>query len=470
MFRFSSPLRKENNSFRTLSQNSHIILSNTSSHSNRLDYENINKIKNEEIKKYVRVYSAVSKKFINKLKNNVMSETNIKNPLLKPKNLKYIPKREIIRNNKNFFNKTSSIHNLFQKETNEKINKTETKIILNKEFKRDLKEEINKHSKSDLIKYRTEYILKYAKISDFFQHVLKIYKEIINNDRKNYFGIYFSNERNIYENLNRLILEEIQSDVPLEYLTWKNLLSLFYDFTFEYTNILNFLFEEIKIIQNKNIHLENKLFEKENDLGNKLEELNKINEYIKEKDLNSRKKEDKKKEQDINKIKLKATKKENAYIITIYRLEEEIRQLTELLNKNKIQENELNIVKNEKNEKIQEIDNIRNKFNKEINDLSIKITFLKEQINELKYQKKELEKEKKNLKEEIDNKSLQITSLGKDKEDLIDMVKIKDRKINSLQDILNTYENNDKNQNEDDNEIDLLKVPVFTVMTTSHNV
>ena len=130
MFRFSSPLRKENNSFRTLSQNSHIILSNTSSHSNRLDYENINKIKNEEIKKYVRVYSAVSKKFINKLKNNVMSETNIKNPLLKPKNLKYIPKREIIRNNKNFFNKTSSIHNLFQKETNEKINNTETKIIL----------------------------------------------------------------------------------------------------------------------------------------------------------------------------------------------------------------------------------------------------------------------------------------------------------------------------------------------------
>ena len=102
--------------------------------------------------------------------------------------------------------------------------------------------------------------------------------------------------------------------------------------------------------------------------------------------------------------------------------------------------------------------------------MSIKITFLKEQINELKYQKKELEKEKKNLKEEIDNKSLQITSLGKDKEDLIDMVKIKDRKINSLQDILNTYENNDKNQNEDDNEIDLLKVPVFTVMTTSHNV
>ena len=83
---------------------------------------------------------------------------------------------------------------------------------------------------------------------------------------------------------------------------------------------------------------------------------------------------------------------------------------------------------------------------------------------------KELKEKKVKTKEEIDNKSLQITSLGKDKEDLIDMVKIKDRKINSLQDILNTYENNDKNQNEDDNEIDLLKVPVFTVMTTSHNV
>jgi hypothetical protein len=468
MFRFTSPLRKESNSFRTLSQNSHIKLNNISTLSNRLDYESTKFIKNEEIRKYVRIYSAVSKKTINKLKHNVISETNIKNPFLKPKNLKYLPKREIIKNNKNFFNKTSSINYLYQKDDNEKINNTETKIILNKEFKTDLKEEMNKHSNSDLIKFRTEYILKYAKISDFFQHVLKIYKEIINNDRKNYFGIYFSNERNIYENLNRLILEEIQSDVPLEYLTWKNLLSLFYDFTFEYTNILNFLFEEIKIIQNKNIHLENKLFEKENDLENNLGELEKVNEYIIEKDLNRRKKEDKKKEQDINKIKLKARKKENAYIITIYRLEEEIRQLTELLNKNKIQQNELNIVKNEKNDKIKEIDNLRNKFNKEINDLSIKITCLKEQIEELKYQIKELENENNNLKEEIDNKNHQITSLGKDKEDIIDMIKIKDKKIKSLQEILNSYENNDKNKSND--EIDLINVPVFTVMTTSHNV
>ena len=469
MFRFTSPLRKESNSFRTLSQNSHIKLNNISTLSNRLDYENTKFIKNEEIRKYVRIYSAVSKKkTINKLKHNVISETNIKDPFLKPKNLKYLPKREIIKNNKNFFNKTSSINYLYQKDDNEKINNTETKIILNKEFKTDLKEEMNKHSNSDLIKFRTEYILKYAKISDFFQHILKIYKEIIKNDRKNYFGIYFSNERNIYENLNRLILEEIQSDFPLEYLTWKNLISLFYDFTFEYTNILNFLFEEIKIIQNKNIHLENKLFEKENDLENNLGELEKVNEYIIEKDLNRRKKEDKKKEQDINKIKLKARKKENAYIITIYRLEEEIRQLTELLNKNKIQQNELNIVKNEKNDKIKEIDNLRNKFNKEINDLSIKITCLKEQIEELKYQIKELENENNNLKEEIDNKNHQITSLGKDKEDIIDMIKIKDKKIKSLQEILNSYENNDKNKSND--EIDLINVPVFTVMTTSHNV
>ena len=468
MFRFTSPLRKESNSFRTLSQNSHRKLNNISTLSNRLDYESTKFIKNEEIRKYVRIYSAVSKKSINKLKHNVISETNIKNPFLKPKNLKYLPKREIIKNNKNFFNKTSSINYLYQKDDNEKINNTETKIILNKEFKTDLKEEMNKHSNSDLIKFRTEYILKYAKISDFFQHILKIYKEIIKNDRKNYFGIYFSNERNIYENLNRLILEEIQSDFPLEYLTWKNLISLFYDFTFEYTNILNFLFEEIKILENKNIHLENKLFEKENDLENNLGELEKVNEYIIEKDLNRRKKEDKKKEQDINKIKLKARKKENAYIITIYRLEEEIKQLTQLLTKNKIQQNELNIVKNEKNDKIKEIDNLRNKFNKEINDLSIKITCLKEQIEELKYQIKELENENNNLKEEIDNKNHQITSLGKDKEDIIDMIKIKDKKIKSLQEILNSYENNDKNKSND--EIDLINVPVFTVMTTSHNV
>ena len=54
------------------------------------------------------------------------------------------------------------------------------------------------------------------------------------------------------------------------------------------------------------------------------------------------------------------------------------------------------------------------------------------------------------------------------KEDIIDMIKIKDKKIKSLQEILNSYENNDKNKSND--EIDLINVPVFTVMTTSHNV
>ena len=48
------------------------------------------------------------------------------------------------------------------------------------------------------------------------------------------------------------------------------------------------------------------------------------------------------------------------------------------------------------------------------------------------------------------------------------MIKIKDKKIKSLQEILNSYENNDKNKSND--EIDLINVPVFTVMTTSHNV
>ena len=275
--------------------------------------------------------------------------TKIKESILKPNNLKYLAKGKILKNNVNFFNKTS--YNFLLKDDKEKINKTNTKIILNKEFIRDLKKEINSHSETDLIKFRTDYILKYAKISDFLKYILTIYKNIFNNERKSYIGLYFSNEKKNYENLNRLILEEIKCDFPLEYLTWKNLISSFYEFNIEFTNIINFLFEEIKILQNKILELEQKLFEKENELNKNSEELNKVNDYIKKNDINERKKVDKEKELKISNLKIKQKKKENTYILTIYKLEEELKDLTKLLEQNKYEKKELNIIKNENIEK-----------------------------------------------------------------------------------------------------------------------
>ena len=158
MFRHLSAKTIENTSLRTLSQNSNLLLSNSSSYSNRIEHEySYKKNKKEELEKYMKIYSASTKKKENKFKKNLQMHTKIKESILKPNNLKYLAKGKILKNNVNFFNKTS--YNFLLKDDKEKINKTNTKIILNKEFIRDLKKEINSHSETDLIKFRTDYIL-----------------------------------------------------------------------------------------------------------------------------------------------------------------------------------------------------------------------------------------------------------------------------------------------------------------------
>ena len=473
MFHYSSPRIKKKVNYRTLSQTSHrLFLNNSNSYNPRFDIDSNNKKNSDnDLKNYLRIFSAKNKNNVNKLKNNLIDKSKIKNKLLKSTQLKYLSKSKILKNNINFFN-TVTLNIFNKKEEKEKINKIDTKIILNEHYKRDIKAEINEHSESDLIKYRTEYILKYAQISDFFKHILNSYKETIDIDRSYNFGIYLINEDKLFEIMNRLILEEIKCDVPLEYLTWRNLLNYFFEFSNEFTNILNFLFEEIKILQNKNLDLEQKLFDKENELQIKLEELNEVNNIIKKFDLTAKKKEEEKKEKNIKKIKLRAAQNENAYIITIYRLEDEIKNLTELLKKNKININEIEILKNQNNAKIKEIDNIRNDYNQELNDMHAKISFLKDKIEEIKEDKKKLKEENENLKNDNENKKHRISILEKDKEDLNINLHKKEEKIILMQNTILSIKNKENNNNIENNDMieNFINNPVLSVMTISHNV
>ncbi len=472
MFHYSTPRFNRKVNYRTLSQTTHrLLLNNSNSNNQRFGFNSKNKRNSDnDLKNYLRISSAKNKNNVNKLKNNLIDKGKIKNKLLNSTQLTYLSKSKILKNNINFFN-TVTLNVLNKNEENEKINKIDTKIILNQHYKRDIKAEINEHSETDLIKYRTENIIKYAKIADFFKHILEIYKEIIDIDRIYDFGIYLRNEDKIFEIMNRLILEEIKCDVPLEYLTWRNLLNYFFEYSNEFTNIIHFLFEEIKILQNKILDLEQKIFDKDNELQIKIDELNEVNNIIKKFDLTAKKKEDEKNEKDIKKIKLRATQNENAYIITIYRLEDEIKNLTELLKKNKISINEIETLKNQNNEKIKEIDNIRNDYNQELNDMHAKITFLKEKIEEIKEEKNILKEENKNLKNEIDNKKHRISILEKDKEDLNILLQKKDIKIYSMQNTIVSIKNKENTiiKNNDENE-NIINNPVLSIMTTSHNV
>ena len=378
--------------------------------------------------------------------------------------LEYLPKSKIMRNNNNFFNKTSFSY-CNKKEEKERLNKInrECKVILNEKNERNILEEINKHSEVDTLKFRNEFILKYAKIAEYYKNNYRNYKEAINPKRISDFDYVYFNLDKLYEKTNRLILDEIKCDEKIDYNHWKNLIYFFFNFTNGIVNMIDFLYDEIKYSQNEKYELKKELTKLENDLNKKNSDLKQVNNYINKYKIN--KAYSAKKELGSFKLETDFLQKENTYILTIYKLEEEIRGLTELLQKNSISQEKLKSMQNDKEQKTKELDSARNKFNKEMNDVEIKMAFLRDQLDNFKMEKNEMQSEIKQLKDQLNKKNHQIYDLEKEKEEISEFLKEKDNKMKKLKEEIYFLEN--KGNNIDNNLID---IPVNTVMTTSHNV
>ena len=407
-------------------QNNYMTSISDSSYSNRIDYNNSRE--KDELSQYLRIYSANSRIPKKKYRNNLMINSGLKTTTSSNFSLEYLPKSKIMRNNNNFFNKTSFSY-CNKKEEKERLNKInkECKIILNEKNERNILEEINKHSEVDTLKFRNEFILKYAKIAEYYKNKYRNYKEAINPKRISDFDYVYFNLDKLYEKTNTLILDEIKCDEKIDYNHWKNLIYFFFNFTNGIVNMIDFLYDEIKYSQNENYELKKELTKLENDLNKKNSDL--------------------------------------TYILTIYKLEEEIRGLTELLQKNSISQEKLKSMQNDKEQKTKELDSARNKFNKEMNDVEIKMAFLRDQLDNFKMEKNEMQSEIKQLKDQLNKKNHQIYDLEKEKEEISEFLKEKDNKMKKLKEEIYFLEN--KGNNIDNNLID---IPVNTVMTTSHNV
>ena len=95
------------------------------------------------------------------------------------------------------------------------------------------------------------------------------------------------------------------------------------------------IFSEMHFMKNENLNLKQKLFSQEGELNIKNKDINDINKYIVQYDLTNKVKYGKKKELSLKEIKQKYISQESAYILTIFKLEEEIKQLTNVLERNK---------------------------------------------------------------------------------------------------------------------------------------
>ena len=443
-------------------QNNYMTSISDSSYSNRIDYNNSRE--KDELSQYLRIYSANSRIPKKKYRNNLMINSGLKTTTSSNFSLEYLPKSKIMRNNNNFFNKTSFSY-CNKKEEKERLNKInrECKVILNEKNERNILEEINKHSEVDTLKFRNEFILKYAKIAEYYKNNYRNYKEAINPKRISDFDYVYFNLDKLYEKTNRLILDEIKCDEKIDYNHWKNLIYFFFNFTNGIVNMIDFLYDEIKYSQNEKNELKKELTKLENDLNKKNSDLKQVNNYINKYKIN--KAYSAKKELGSFKLETDFLQKENTYILTIYKLEEEIRGLTELLQKNSISQEKLKSMQNDKEQKTKELDSARNKFNKEMNDVEIKMAFLRDQLDNFKMEKNEMQSEIKQLKDELNKKNHLIYDLEREKEEIFEFLKEKDNKMKKLKEEIYFLEN--KGNNIDNNLID---IPVNTVMTTSHNV
>ena len=327
-------------------------------------------------------------------------------------------------------------------------NKKEEETI-NKDVHKFLEERKNIKSyenNPDIIKLRTDYLIKFAKINE----VLKKLKLVADCFRVNIRELYDSSIKSLirfYDGCNNFLLNGIKIDENNSS-TWTDALSYIYNFCAQSSKVQKLFYDELHFLKNENNVLKQKLSNQENELVTKRKEINEINKLIIKYDLNSKIQLGKKQELYIKDMKNKFTSQESYYILTIHKLEQEIKNLTNVLNKNKP---DLQIIDKLK----EQIKNLEKTYREEIDRLSQligeksnNIQVLSQRESNLYEQINELENEISNLKnKEIKEKEKNIV-LNAKLENLNRIKEDKNKIIDELKNNIDNYKQNDTNEKE----------------------
>ena len=261
---------------------------------------------------------------------------------------------------------------------------------------------------------------------------------------------------------------------------WSELISLFGKF-------LSFIFRDISVCRAEYLNIKRKNISDETRMNKAIKELDDLKKYINKFDINNKIYSQMHKENKINELKKEFNIKENEYKIIIYKLEDEIKGLVDLLEKNKIYYDKYIDLKKEigKNRKEKEL--LKNKFSKELQEnnvqilvekdlkeeLNLKIEKLNNEINEINQEKNEEKKANvesqsliKKLRLEINEKKENIIMLNEELEtyinkyfdekskhlnilkelNLLEQKVFKSKEINMIKDSETKNENNNQNQ------------------------
>ena len=252
-----------------------------------------------------------------------------------------------------------------------------------------------------------------------------------NNDLINLFT-YTSNNLNTYSNLNNTGMTSTNMSSSNNNKNMKKLIIFWSEFIVLINKLLSQIFKELSICKKENTNLKKKSYRDELKLNNKINELDDLKKYINRFDINMKINHQIQKAKEIKELKEEFKKKENEYMLLIYKLEEEIKNLTLLLEKNKSYYDQYKNISKEIDKNKRQCEILKIKFNKELQDNNIKILIekdyqdeLKININELKEEINEMKKEKevsKKVKIELQAKIKKLEMIITEKEENILML------------------------------------------------
>ena len=354
-----------------------------------------------------KTFSSDDKRFKNKsnLNQNLITSLSENERLMNSNNDTEFKSMYILKFAKNSeeFNKLKNYVDLID-ENNDKIifQETFSKILklienLNKLYLNNI--DYNTNSNSNNLSVINNYETSPVKSSFLNTNLKYENRNKANNNIINFFT-YTSNNLNAYKNMNSTGTTSTNYSSPSYNLNMKKLIMVWSDFLILLNKFLSQIFNECSICKRENKKYKKKVYSDELKLNNKTKELDDIKKYVNRFDVNIKINHQIHKEKEIKEIKKEFKKKENEYMLMIYKLEDEIKDLTLLLEKNKNYYDEyMNISKEiDKNKKQCEI--LKIKFNKELQDNNVKILIEKDLQDELKIKIEELKEEINEIKKE----------------------------------------------------------------------
>ena len=220
-----------------------------------------------------------------------------------------------------------------------------------------------------------------------------------NNDLTNFFTNTYNNNIN---STNNSIISGINSTnyISPNQFNIKKLIIFWCDFIINLNKFLALIFNEFNFCKKENEKMKKKSYRDELKLNNKINELDDLKKYLNRFDINMKINSQIQKEKEIQELKKEFKKKENEYILLIYKLEGEIRDLTIVLDKNKFYYDEYQKILKEidKNKRQREL--LKNRFHKELEDTNVKILLEKDHQDELLLQIEKLNNEINEMKRE----------------------------------------------------------------------